>query len=1542
MKKEYDYLQHKPPHIPQTLDEELRHWRVGEDPTFSPSAAAAAEKTVKKDRSSFFKKALMVPVASVIAVTTVFTAASNLDPFSGVGLHFEPDPIELYAGISCEGVDRGVLYDAGFETPCSLRYESLTEGLMIQEERYFNHKEEENRPEFDSWEEEEAWMEEHMTTLWMFYPEKPLENAEVRVSCEELGFEQIVRLNAYQMQILFDESVEKELEERGRLHLEPGATLDLGAHLNYDLPLYSENDKTIRFHGSGSPSLSVDENGRLSAEGEGTAEVYAYCMGTERHFTVSVSSGGEDGSTEYTLNHGSLTEMFTYSSVPLDCALFDRNGEQINETLHYTSLSPELLRILDEEGVAVSEGETGEAKVQVSCSDPAVEFTITVRIISPEIQASVPTEMNIADFYRIDPHFLVLIGDYRSENVKFIYESSDPEVLSVSQDGALTAVTEGTAVITIRCTDPYAEESYEVHVRPFDVPPPHTHDYELRHDENSHWQVCRLCGEAMEKEAHYGGNATCISCAVCSVCGVEYGFTDPDNHTGQTEIRNAKDATEEEDGYTGDTYCLDCGALIRNGEVIPSSGHVHALEKVAGVEPTHYESGNIDYYICTKCKKLYEDENAATELSPEDVILDVVPHEYTTKFDDKEHWKECSCGSVIDRAAHETEYRYTEETHWLECACSYKSESAAHELVLLTDAETHRYECICGFVSGQDRHYGGTATCVSRAKCEVCGVEYGKVDPDNHAGKTEIRGAREATEDAEGYTGDTYCLDCGGKIFTGAVIPKTAHVHSMSYTSAKAATHDAAGNIAYYSCSSCGGYFTDREGTNQITREQTVVPMIAHTYVLKSDASGHWRECSCGSRIDSGAHTYGDWMTTENATCTESGTRERSCAVCSYRQSETVAATGHSYGAPTYTWSGVRSCTATCVCANDSSHTVTENGTVTNKVTKAAACTAAGTRTYTAAFTNALFKTQTKTASIDALGHSYGAPTYVWASDNGSCTATCVCANDSSHTVTESGTATSKVTKAATCTATGTRAYTAAFTNELFQTQTKTSTIAALGHNYGAPTYTWSGVRSCTATCVCANDSSHTVTENGTVTNKVTKAAACTAAGTRTYTAAFTNDLFKTQTKTSSIAALGHSYDTSTGVCARCSDKIVTVTDVAKSAELTPNNASAPIETMEGDDFILEAAFLKDVSDVSYSVDAPKTVVIRASGNRCSVIPASYGTAAVTLSFTYDGTAYALPFYISVKDSPWITLNRRELTLFLDVPDRSGEKRTFTQNTSLGATLVNPVNSGDKPTYKSSSTSVATISSAGTITAVSEGSATITVSYSYTSPRGNTRSISETATVTVKNVMIGNQGRPDSSMSYIKYTTGTTGAAASETTIFGMDGADFVDPPVSSSGISYDKATNTLTLNGVTDGSLRISGMGSLVVKVTGTNALTSIDAEGGGYSCELIFTGTGKLTLNAERAFTGLTMEDPMNNQWTDQCLVVANAVTLEIYGSGEDAAAYRASAVSIGCYEEMNCAIMCANEPWGGTPTRINQFTYSFYDESASETSLHVVISP
>ena len=78
-----------------------------------------------------------------------------------------------------------------------------------------------------------------------------------------------------------------------------------------------------------------------------------------------------------------------------------------------------------------------------------------------------------------------------------------------------------------------------------------------------------------------------------------------------------------------------------------------------------------------------------------------------------------------------------------------------------------------------------------------------------------------------------------------------------------------------------------------------------------------------------------------------------------------VAMTNHDYGAADYSWSADKStCTASRVCQKDKTHIETEKATVTSAVTTQPTYEKTGVRTYTAAFKNAAFSTQTQTETI--------------------------------------------------------------------------------------------------------------------------------------------------------------------------------------------------------------------------------------------------------------------------------------------------------------------------------------------------------------------------------------------------------------------------------------------------------------------------------------------------------------------------------------------------------------------------------------------------
>lgn len=104
--------------------------------------------------------------------------------------------------------------------------------------------------------------------------------------------------------------------------------------------------------------------------------------------------------------------------------------------------------------------------------------------------------------------------------------------------------------------------------------------------------TCSACGKTVEAKelsalGHKGGTATCSAKAVCEVCKKEYGELDPKNHSGETEVRDAKAATETEDGYTGDTYCLGCGEITLKGTTIPKTGSETPSAPTTPTYPTY-------------------------------------------------------------------------------------------------------------------------------------------------------------------------------------------------------------------------------------------------------------------------------------------------------------------------------------------------------------------------------------------------------------------------------------------------------------------------------------------------------------------------------------------------------------------------------------------------------------------------------------------------------------------------------------------------------------------------------------------------------------------------------------------------------------------------------------------------------------------------------------------------------------------------------------------------------------------------------------------
>ena len=84
-----------------------------------------------------------------------------------------------------------------------------------------------------------------------------------------------------------------------------------------------------------------------------------------------------------------------------------------------------------------------------------------------------------------------------------------------------------------------------------------------------------------------------------------------------------------------------------------------------------------------------------------------------------------------------------------------------------------------------------------------------------HDGDKETRNAKEATCTEAGYSGDVYCLVCNEMITKGHDINMASH--KLNYIPKTDATVTETGNDEYWQCTVCDKYFSDAEGTIEIT-----------------------------------------------------------------------------------------------------------------------------------------------------------------------------------------------------------------------------------------------------------------------------------------------------------------------------------------------------------------------------------------------------------------------------------------------------------------------------------------------------------------------------------------------------------------------------------------------------------------------------------------------------------------------------------------------------------------------------------------------------
>lgn len=139
--------------------------------------------------------------------------------------------------------------------------------------------------------------------------------------------------------------------------------------------------------------------------------------------------------------------------------------------------------------------------------------------------------------------------------------------------------------------------------------------------------TCKTCHKTRTEtipmlKGHHWDKGTVTKEPTCTEPGeMTYHCTDEDCNESYTEtikatghqhtkLINKKDATCEEKGYSGDTYCEDCKQIIKTGKAINPTGH--EWDKGTVKKAATCESEGIREYTCNTCKKTKEETIAST------------------------------------------------------------------------------------------------------------------------------------------------------------------------------------------------------------------------------------------------------------------------------------------------------------------------------------------------------------------------------------------------------------------------------------------------------------------------------------------------------------------------------------------------------------------------------------------------------------------------------------------------------------------------------------------------------------------------------------------------------------------------------------------------------------------------------------------------------------------------------------------------------------------------------------------------------------------
>ena len=423
--------------------------------------------------------------------------------------------------------------------------------------------------------------------------------------------------------------------------------------------------------------------------------------------------------------------------------------------------------------------------------------------------------------------------------------------------------------VSSSCSGKLEDGKYVYHVRVSDYDNQlgvyNTHIYAW--DEHENRSECYPLEITVNKDHEHNYVSTIKKKATCTESGIMlYTCKDDDDSyekeipaTGHqnTEVRNVKEATCAEEGYTGDTYCKDCGTKLSTGEKIAKKEHTWDSGKVTQ-EASCIKTG-IRTYTCTTCQSTKTEEIPATG-----------KHENT----EVRNVKEATCA----------EEGYTGDTYCKDCGTKLSTGEKIAKKAHTWDSGRVTQEASC--IKTGIRTYTCT-TCQSTKTEEIPAT--GKHE------NTEVRNVKEATCAEEGYTGDTYCKDCGTKLSTGEKIAKKAHIWDSGRVTQEATCTKT--GIRTYTCTTCQTTKTEEiPATGHVNK----ITKFAKEATCKSEGYTGDIYCKdCGKLLEEGdilpkeEHVWDEGKITQQPGCAKSGERTYTCTTCQITKTEEIPATGH-------------------------------------------------------------------------------------------------------------------------------------------------------------------------------------------------------------------------------------------------------------------------------------------------------------------------------------------------------------------------------------------------------------------------------------------------------------------------------------------------------------------------------------------------------------------------------------------------------------------------------------------------------------------------